>query len=173
MVCRSFLLFAFNGFPATVVARNIRVDFDVPRYGPRCVEASLGDSVTFHWDEHHNLHHLASENDYRFCNFAAATKLANAGPNPRGVTVGPWTTAGDRFYSCSKICSTNGHKVRVCVATECTCSEGAIYNGESSSGGRSRRTSGIHTSVGERFCMMLAFFATAAAVLLNKNLTLA
>ncbi len=74
-------------------------------------------------------------------------------------------------------CDTFAMHMRVCVATECTCNEGAIYNGESSSGGRSRRTPGIllqHTAgtTGERFCMMLAFFATAAALLLNKNLTL-
>mmetsp|Transcript_122243 Transcript_122243/g.346552 ORF Transcript_122243/g.346552 Transcript_122243/m.346552 type:complete len:232 (-) Transcript_122243:186-881(-) len=138
--------------PAVAGAATISLDFDVPRQGPVCVQAVVGDTVVFHWGEYHNLHELPAEADYTSCNFAAAgvTQLAGAGPNRSpGVTVGPFSVAGvDKFYACSKICSSHGHKVRVCVGEAgppgsgggaCPCAEGRMYLGETSGASRGGR----------------------------------
>ena len=77
--------------------------------------------------EWHNLHELPSYEAYSSCDFSSATQLASAAPNPNGVSVdvsGP----GDRYFSCSKICASHGHKVHVCVASTvaegvCECNE--------------------------------------------------
>ena len=39
-----------------------------------------------------------------------------------------WCCAGDSFYACSKICSSNNHKVRVCVDIDCPCDEGTLVD---------------------------------------------
>ena len=104
-----------------VEAATHSFDFDRPRQGPHCLQIQQGDSVRFYWDEYHNLKELTSESNYNSCNFAGGAVLQSAGsPNPGGITVGPFDTTGDRFYGCSKICSSNGHKVRVCVGTDFT-----------------------------------------------------
>ena len=104
----------------------VDIDFDEPRAGPVCVSATAGDVLNFHWDEYHNLFELSNYEDYLGCDFEDATKLANANPTPDGVLVDVATT-GDRFFSCSKICVSNGHKVHVCISanadTACECNE--------------------------------------------------
>merc|ERR1719199_988040 len=58
------------------------MDFDVPRGGPRCVRAYVGDSVKFHWDEYHNLKKMPNESSYDSCTFSGATELQSQGwPN--------------------------------------------------------------------------------------------
>jgi hypothetical protein len=52
-------------------------------------------------------------NDYSSCSFSGATQLASAQPND-GVHV-TLSTAGERYFACSKICASNGHKVKICV----------------------------------------------------------
>uniref|UniRef100_A0A7S1G1R7 Uncharacterized protein n=1 Tax=Corethron hystrix TaxID=216773 RepID=A0A7S1G1R7_9STRA len=92
----------------------VSIDFDVPRRGPLCVSVDETDSLEFVWEEWHNLHSMPDEESYAACDFSEATLLAKAAPNPAGHVV---TTNGESamFFSCSKICSRNGHKVRVCV----------------------------------------------------------
>jgi len=133
----------------TTSSRNkITIDFDVPRYGPLCVSIDGGDVLEFVWDEYHNLHELPDEDSYDGCDFSDAVVLAYAAPNPSGTIVETGDGDGDvdvddnrynnryseRYFSCSKICRRNRHKVRVCVgggaknepngcntnATECT-----------------------------------------------------
>lgn len=70
---------------------------------------------------------MPNEDAYLNCNFQGATMLARAWPNRSGVTV-DLKSAGDRFYACSKICQSNGHRVRICAGgSSCGCSEGRTY----------------------------------------------
>jgi len=108
-------------------AATVNVDFDAPRRGPMCVSAAVGDQLKFSWDEYHNLHEMPDRASYDECKFGAATELAPAAPNPEGVVV-ELPSTGTRFFACSKICASNGHKVKVCVssgaAQACDCPEG-------------------------------------------------
>mmetsp|Transcript_39377 Transcript_39377/g.47344 ORF Transcript_39377/g.47344 Transcript_39377/m.47344 type:complete len:321 (+) Transcript_39377:177-1139(+) len=98
---------------------TITIDFDVPRYGGMCVSVDEADTVKFVWDEYHNLHRMPNEESYQQCDFSSATKLADAVPNPTGVSIprhqGQGISTDVMFFSCSKICDSNDHKVRVCV----------------------------------------------------------
>ena len=107
-----------------VEAVEIDIDFDEPRYGPVCVSASPGDVLHFSWDEYHNLHELPHYDAYEGCDFSDAVKYADAAPNPTGVSFTLDASAHDRYFSCSKICASNGHKVHVCIADDgCACDE--------------------------------------------------
>ena len=98
----------------------IDIDFDVPRRGAVCLTAQVGDTARFHWNEYHNLHELTDLSSYQSCSFSGANQLASARPN-NGVFV-QLNTPGDRFFACSKICSSNDHKVKICVgAASCSC----------------------------------------------------
>mmetsp|Transcript_49860 Transcript_49860/g.97558 ORF Transcript_49860/g.97558 Transcript_49860/m.97558 type:complete len:324 (+) Transcript_49860:58-1029(+) len=92
----------------------VSIDYDVPRRGPLCVSVDETDSLKFVWEEWHNLHVMPDEDAYAECDFVEATMLAEASPNPTGYVV-TTNSASSMFFSCSKICSSNGHKVRVCV----------------------------------------------------------
>jgi hypothetical protein len=108
-------------------AATVDVDFDAPRRGPVCVGAAKGDQLKFSWGEYHNLHEMPDRASYDDCVFGSANQLAPAAPNPGGVVV-DLPSAGTRYFACSKICASNGHKVKVCVsdgaAQECDCPEG-------------------------------------------------
>ena len=87
---------------------------------------------THRQSEYHNLHEMPDRKSYDDCIFGAATKLADAAPNP-GVDVS-LTAEGTRYFACSKICSSNGHKVKVCVeggnkTATCDCPEGTLESG--------------------------------------------
>lgn len=124
-----WILMPLSGTAAAIV----RVDFDVPRTGPICVVVAPGDEVVFHWSEAHNLYKLPSKNAFDSCDIGSAAKLANAGPND-GVTVS-LPAGADQFFACSKICESNGHKVRLCVrdgsdTAGCDCGpNGRLYVG--------------------------------------------
>ena len=145
----------------------ITVDFDAPRRGPVCVGAIVGDTLKFAWNEYHNLHEMPDSASYTDCKFSAATQLAPAKPNPQGVIV-ELPAAGTRFFSCSKICKSNGHKVKVCVsnpgstttAPACDCSEGTFV-------GSGRVVSG---AAGLRSIWRLATFAAAFASAISLEL---
>ena len=98
---------------------TIEVNFDEPRQGPICYAADAGDAIKFVWHEQHNLHRMPDRASYEACSFGSAERLANAGPNA-GVVVDFDGT--DAYFSCSKICASNGHKVRVCLNGESSCS---------------------------------------------------
>ncbi|CAD7964587.1 unnamed protein product [Amoebophrya sp. A25] len=143
----AFALFAFSLLPGQVVqhVQAVLIDFDEPRKGPICVATRVSDSVTFKWEEYHNLHELTDENAYRYCSFASATKLADAAPNS-GVSVRLGSTPTTRYFSCSKICSSHGHKVRLCVVgpsepLSCPCAGGREFTGDVVSSKASRRNS--------------------------------
>lgn len=100
----------------------------------RCLRVRVGDRVTLHWSDAHNLHELLTEADYSSCSFGSAELLASAGSNRAGLTVGPFARAEDRFFACSKICRSQDHKLRVCVLSpvdyvaggSCPCTEGRL-----------------------------------------------
>ena len=96
------------------MAHLIEVNFDEPRYGAVCYRARTGDQVKFYWSEYHNLHEMTGRAAYDSCSFSWATKLADAGPRPSGITVDV-STSSELFFACSKICSSNDHKVHICV----------------------------------------------------------
>ena len=54
--------------------------------------------------------------------------MADAAPNPGVIVQLP--SEGTRYFACSKICSSNGHKVKVCInkdaAGTCDCPEGTL-----------------------------------------------
>ena len=110
----------------------VSIDFDVPRYGPLCISIDERDVIEFVWDEYHNLNSLPNENSYRECDFSEAVPLVpDSRPNPLGYrieaasssVIATTTTAATktiavndvRYFSCSKICRSNGHKVKVCA----------------------------------------------------------
>ena len=105
---------------------TIGIDYDRPRSGPLCVAAAVGDVLKFSWKELHNLNELTDRNSYDQCVFSGAQKLADAKPNAGVIVELP--TAGTRYFACSKICASNGHKVKVCVlengGSGCDCPEG-------------------------------------------------
>ena len=121
------LLFAAMMLAQPCAAATVDVDFDAPRRGPVCIGAAVGDQLKFSWNEYHNLHEMPDRASYDDCKFGSATQLAPAAPNPGGVVV-DLPSAGTRYFACSKICASNGHKVKVCVsdgaAQECECPEG-------------------------------------------------
>lgn len=94
-------------------SKTIEVDYDRPRNGPVCFAAEAGDRIKLAWREQHNLHSLPSRHDYDSCAFGAAERLASAGPRPEGVVVD--FGGDDAYFACSKICKSNGHKVRICL----------------------------------------------------------
>ena len=100
----------------------LEVNFDEPRYGAVCYRARFGDQVKFYWSENHNLHELPDRAAYDSCSFSSAIQLANAGPRPSGVTIDV-SSSSEIFFSCSKICSSNDHKVHICV-NESLCDAG-------------------------------------------------
>eukprot|EP00746_Dinoflagellata_sp_MGD_P000572 gnl/MRDRNA2_/MRDRNA2_101026_c0_seq1.p1 gnl/MRDRNA2_/MRDRNA2_101026_c0~~gnl/MRDRNA2_/MRDRNA2_101026_c0_seq1.p1 ORF type:complete len:170 (-),score=17.06 gnl/MRDRNA2_/MRDRNA2_101026_c0_seq1:48-557(-) len=120
--------------------KTVNIDIDVPRSGPVCVLIETGATVRFHWDQQHNLYELNSEASYQQCNFQSASKLAGAGPREDGLSIVVGNAPEDRFFACSKICSRNGHKVRLCIRKageggqidrgSCSCSEGTLYDGD-------------------------------------------
>jgi len=102
------------------VVRNsagmVSIDFDVPRYGPLCVSVDEGDDLEFAWEEYHNLHQLPNEASFRDCDFSEAVALAPEGnPMPMGYQVEVTEEVREQYFACSKICASNGHKVKVCV----------------------------------------------------------
>jgi len=108
-------------------AVEIDIDFDQPRNGPVCVKATRGDVLHFQWDEWHNLHEMPDYDAYDGCKFGDAVLYADAKPNPTGVKFDLDDESLDRYFSCSKICSSHGHKVHVCIAASdsesCQCDE--------------------------------------------------
>ena len=110
-----------------VAALEIDIDFDEPRNGPVCVSAVAGDVLHFSWSEWHNLHEMTGYEEYVSCNFDDAVKYADAEPNPAGVFFTLDATSRDRYFSCSKICASHGHKVHVCITEDetssCECDE--------------------------------------------------
>ena len=163
----TLLLGAALHFQPCTAGTLITVDFDAPRRGPVCVGATVGDTLKFAWNEYHNLHEMPDSASYTDCKFSAATQLAPAKPNPQGVIV-ELPAAGTRFFSCSKICKSNGHKVKVCVsnpgstttAPACDCSEGTFV-------GSGRVVSG---AAGLRSIWRLATFAAAFASAISLEL---
>lgn len=103
-------------------AKVVSIDFDVPRYGPLCISVDEGDVLKFVWEEYHNLHILLDEASFVDCDFSNSVPLAPEGqPRPLGYTVSEATAEeGNQivnavsYFSCSKICASNGHKVQVC-----------------------------------------------------------
>jgi len=117
----------------------VSIDFDVPRYGPICISIDESDMIEFVWNEYHNLHLLPNEKSYLECDFSGAIPLFPEGrPNPSGYMIeasiasstqtkspviateinnDTFATSNTtvRYFSCSKICSSNGHKVKVCA----------------------------------------------------------
>ena len=96
----------------------VSIDFDVPRHGPLCISVDEGDDMEFVWEEYHNLNRMPNKASYEECDFANAVPLASDGsPNPLGHRVPSNATDGENvlYFSCSKICRSNGHKVKVCV----------------------------------------------------------
>jgi len=107
----------------------VSIDFDVPRYGPLCISVDNGDALKFVWEEYHNLHMLLDENSFENCDFSNAVALSPQGkPMPNGYTVEETSADSISYFSCSKICASNGHKVMVCrggsfgEANECSLS---------------------------------------------------
>ena len=112
----------------TAVPHDVLIDFDVPRRGPACIAANVSDTAVFRWSERHNLYELISQAAYTSCDFSSATQYASAGPNA-GVRVP--LSEGNRYFACSKICRSNGHKVKICVgASSCDCPEGTEFSGQ-------------------------------------------
>lgn len=135
MLISTIILFSTT---STTHAVERSFDYDKPRGGPHCLRILAGDTVKLHWDEYHDLHKLNSENAYRDCNFNNAPKLKSANPNEGGHVVGPFSAGQTAYYSCSKICRSNGHKVKICAMTAdqynsdaesaCPCPEGTPLN---------------------------------------------
>ena len=113
-------------------SKTIEVDFDRPRNGPVCFAAEAGDRIKLAWREQHNLHRLPSRNDYDSCAFGAAERIASAGPRPEGVVVD--FGGDDAHFACSKICKSNGHKVRICLNNTSGCQGCCAGTAVSSSG---------------------------------------
>ena len=124
--------------------KTIEVDYDHPRNGPVCFAAEAGDRIKLAWREQHNLHRFPSRHDYDSCAFGAAERLASAGPRPEGVVVD--FGGDDAYFACSKICKSNGHKVRICLNNPSGCRGCGFVNGSAiesrpSSRGRHGRAS--------------------------------
>jgi hypothetical protein len=113
----------------------VMIDFDIPRYGPICISINDNDDIKFVWNEYHNLNMLAranaaninneiENNSFRNCDFTNAIPLIGTGqPNPLGYTIEASEVDASevdddvvvvRYFACSKICASNGHKVKVC-----------------------------------------------------------
>ena len=118
----------------------VMIDFDIPRYGPICISINDNDDIKFVWNEYHNLNMLAhanaaasandnnneiENNSFRNCDFTNAIPLIGTGqPNPLGYTIEASEEVDAemvdddvvvvRYFACSKICASNGHKVKVC-----------------------------------------------------------
>jgi plastocyanin len=118
---------AYTAAAALGVVRNegsdassvvVSIDFDVPRYGPLCISVDEGDVLEFVWEEYHNLHMLLDEASFVDCDFSNAVALSPEGkPQPMGYTVVAEAVTAQEdvsYFSCSKICASNGHKVQVC-----------------------------------------------------------
>ena len=125
--CSTPWLVAALAVVRVAAAVEIDIDFDTPRNGPVCVKATRGDVLHFQWDEWHNLHEMPDYDAYDGCKFGDAVLYADAKPNPTGVKFDLDDESLDRYFSCSKICSSHGHKVHVCIAASdsesCQCDE--------------------------------------------------
>ena len=115
-------------------AQMVSIDFDVPRYGPLCITIDEDTTLKIAWEEYHNIHRFFDETSFEECDFSKAMAIMSEGmPRPDGITFfelsveqgnqiinAPW------YFACSKICVSNGHKVKVCrggkfgEANECT-----------------------------------------------------
>ena len=105
-----------SGIDHVGVGDVISIDFDIPRYGPICISVNENDGLEFVWEEYHNLHQLPDEDSFRDCDFSHAMALVPQGlPNPQGYEVEAAATTTARYFSCSKICASNGHKIKVCA----------------------------------------------------------
>lgn len=100
----------------------VSIDFDVPRNGPLCISVDEGATLKIAWEEYHNLHILKDATAFENCDFAEAMALVAEGmPFPDGITfseateqIGNQIINTPSYYACSKICASNGHKVKVC-----------------------------------------------------------
>ena len=107
--------------PAKRSGSSITFDFDAPRSGEVCIAVDNSDTIKFVWKGNHNLYRMPDAKSFRSCNFSGATELANAMPNPTGRIVSRGCASSSSscnsvlFFACSKICASNGHRVRVCV----------------------------------------------------------
>ena len=97
-----------------VYSNSLDINFDEPRRGAVCYRASVGEVLNFHWNEYHNLHLLPHRAAYDSCDFGTAEQIVGAGPQPNGVQVTVSSTTA-QYFACSKICSSNDHKVMICV----------------------------------------------------------
>jgi hypothetical protein len=110
------------GVVRDVGLQMVSIDFDVPRYGPLCVSVDEGTTVKLAWEEFHNLYRLLDEASFQSCDFSGAIAVEpNGTPRPNGITFAEATAEEGNmivnavsYFSCSKICSSNGHKVKVC-----------------------------------------------------------
>lgn len=94
----------------------VSIDFDEPRYGPICISVDENDGLEFVWEEYHNLHRLLDEESFRNCDFSNAVALVPEGrPQPSGYMIEASMSTTARYFSCSKICASNGHKVKICA----------------------------------------------------------
>jgi len=100
----------------------VSIDFDVPRQGPVCITIDEGIKLNITWDEYHNLHQLVDETSFENCDFSTAIPIESVGrPRPDGITFFQMTASqGNRvpnapnYFACSKICASNGHKMKIC-----------------------------------------------------------
>ncbi len=103
-------------------AQMVSIDFDVPRYGPLCITVDEGTILKIAWEEYHNLYRFQDEASFEECDFSKAMAIVSEGlPRPDGITFSEATTEqgnqiidAPSYYACSKICASNGHKVKVC-----------------------------------------------------------
>lgn len=118
---------------STSATSLVHIDYDAPRYGPLCLSVDAVDTLEFVWQEYHNLHQLLDATAYETCDFSAAIPWVPQGqPRPAGYQIAPVasiqtaamamavsdhndTVTGVRYFSCSKICARNGHKVKICT----------------------------------------------------------
>lgn len=110
-----------NEISANNTTNLISIDFDVPRHGPLCISINSNDNLQFVWEEYHNLYQHTDEATFRTCDFSSAVPLAPDGqPMPMGYRIEAAAAAAagtneTRYFSCRKICASNGHKVKVCA----------------------------------------------------------
>lgn len=100
----------------------VSIDFDVPRQGPVCITIDEGIKLNITWDEYHNLHQFVDETSFENCDFSTAIAIESVGrPRPDGITFyqmkaseGNGVTNAPNYFACSKICASNGHKMKIC-----------------------------------------------------------
>ncbi len=100
----------------------VSIDFDVPRNGPLCITVDEGIVLRMAWEEYHNLYQFIDETSFVDCDFSTAMVVASEGmPRPDGITFkfltweeGNQIPHAPSYFACSKICASNGHKVKVC-----------------------------------------------------------